>query len=248
MIEINNIPIQANSAKTLQTAVNAQDSSSEIFSDILTDVSKIQNLEILSGTAEPDSIPAWVDEDYGYDPNHPRNPNIRELIQAISGQSLEDLRVGNPHKFSEIAYNAKELLYGVTNNGNDPRDWHEIMASKDIISAARMATSAHFDFQLTTHSVIEKFDEIDVKTKLDIVITDNDQNILKNLDDALENTKQSLFNYGITQEKLETFIENHGDISEQKKQDFTDILRDYASTQVNAMKALANISFAADVF
>ena len=46
MIEINNIPIQANSAKTLQTAVNAKDGSPEIFSDILTDVSEIQNLEI----------------------------------------------------------------------------------------------------------------------------------------------------------------------------------------------------------
>lgn len=248
MIEINNIPIQANSAKPLQTAVNAKDGSPEIFSDILTDVSEIQNLEILSSTPEPDSIPAWVDEDYGYDPNHPRNPNIRELIQAISGQSLEDLRKGNPHKFSEIAYNAKELLYGVTNNGNDPRDWHEIMASKDIVSAARMATSAHFDFQLTTHSVIEKFDETDVEMKLDIVITDNDQNILKILNDAIENTKTTLFNYGITQEKLETFIENHADIPVQKKQVFTDILRNYASAQVNATKALANISFDTYVF
>ena len=162
MMEIKNTPIQANRADTPQTKVNANNGPSEIFSDILTDVSEIQNLAIRSGAAEPDSIPVWVDEDYGYDPNHPRNPNIRELIQAISGQSLEDLRKENPHKFSEIAYNAKELLYGVTNNGNDPRDWHEIMASKDIVSAARMATSAHFEFQLTTYSVIEKFDEIDV--------------------------------------------------------------------------------------
>ena len=80
------------------------------------------------------------------------------------------------------------------------------------------------------------------------MITDNDQNILKNLDDALENTKRSLFNYGITQEKLETLIETHADISVQKKQDFTDILRDYASAQVNATKALANISFDAYMF
>ena len=248
MTEVNNIPIQANSAHTLQTKENANNGPSEKFSDILKDVSETQNLAIISGTADPDSIPAWVDEDYGYDPNHPRNPNIRELIQAISGQSLEDLRKENPHKFSEIAYNAKELLYGVTNFGNDTRDWHEIMASKDIVSAARMATSAHFEFQLTTHSVIEKFDEIDVETKLEIVITDNDQNILKNLDDTLENTKRSLFNYGITQEKLETLIETNADISVQKKQDFTDILRDYASAQVNATKALANISFDAYMF
>ena len=53
-------------------------------------------------------------------------------------------------------------MYGVTNFGNDTGNWHEIMTSKDIVSAARMATSAHFEFQLTTYSVIEKFDEIDV--------------------------------------------------------------------------------------
>ena len=36
-------------------------------------------------------IPDWVDPDYGYDPNNPRKPNMRELIKAMSGKNIEDL-------------------------------------------------------------------------------------------------------------------------------------------------------------
>ena len=36
-------------------------------------------------------IPSWVDPDYGYDPQNPRKPNMRELMEAISGKDVEDL-------------------------------------------------------------------------------------------------------------------------------------------------------------
>ena len=36
-------------------------------------------------------IPSWVDQDYGYDPNNPRKPNMRELMEAMSGKSVENL-------------------------------------------------------------------------------------------------------------------------------------------------------------
>jgi hypothetical protein len=38
-----------------------------------------------------DKIPSWVDPDYGYDPQNPRKPNMRELMEAMSGKNVEDL-------------------------------------------------------------------------------------------------------------------------------------------------------------
>ena len=38
-----------------------------------------------------DLIPSWVDPDYGYDPQNPRKPNMRELMEAMSGKSVENL-------------------------------------------------------------------------------------------------------------------------------------------------------------
>ena len=46
--------------------------------------------------AEPENkIPNWVDPDYGYDPNNPRKPNMRELMEAMSGENIEDLYTEN---------------------------------------------------------------------------------------------------------------------------------------------------------
>ena len=44
-----------------------------------------------SNAKSVDKIPSWVDPDYGYDPQNPRKPNMRELMEAMSEKNVEDL-------------------------------------------------------------------------------------------------------------------------------------------------------------
>ena len=42
----------------------------------------------LSQNAESESdMPSWVDQNYAYDPKRPRKPNMRELIEGMSGKN-----------------------------------------------------------------------------------------------------------------------------------------------------------------
>ena len=52
-----------------------------------------ENMEITFSTnaKSVDVIPSWVDPDYGYDPQNPRKPNMRELMEAMSEKNVEDL-------------------------------------------------------------------------------------------------------------------------------------------------------------
>ena len=66
-------------------------------------------------------IPHWVDQDYGYDPENPRKPNMRELMEAISGKSVETLYSEPAESWTSVSNNASEILYGVVDTSSDPR-------------------------------------------------------------------------------------------------------------------------------
>ena len=44
-------------------------------------------VEPLYATNKMANTPAWVNPNYGYDPENPRKPNMREMMQALSGNS-----------------------------------------------------------------------------------------------------------------------------------------------------------------
>ena len=69
-----------------------------IVSSELTGETQISNANAAAGTNQgiPDfgasnTIPDWVDPDYGYDPANPRKPNMREFTEIIAGMSIEEL-------------------------------------------------------------------------------------------------------------------------------------------------------------
>jgi len=72
------------------------------------------------------NIPDWVNPDYGYDPNNPRNPNAREVAEALGGKPLEEMTSEERASFSS---QASELLYGVVGSNTDTRDWNAIFES-----------------------------------------------------------------------------------------------------------------------
>jgi hypothetical protein len=85
-------------------------------------------------------IPGWVDPDYGYDPANPRKPNMRELMEAMFGHSVEAFFADADSNWQDTSRLASELLYSVTGSNGDTRNWNAIMGSSDNVKASRQAT------------------------------------------------------------------------------------------------------------
>ncbi len=83
-------------------------------------------------------IPAWVDPDYGYDPSNPRKPNMREMMEAIAGKTVEEIYASG-EDYSDISRMANDLIYGSVGSNGDTRDWVAIS------NAATDATTGEFD-------------------------------------------------------------------------------------------------------
>ena len=83
------------------------------------------------------SIPSWVDPDYGYNPERPRKPNMRELTEALAGRSVEELYADTTTDWRDVTRLASELLYGTVGEGLDAAKWTAIMNSTNINDAVR---------------------------------------------------------------------------------------------------------------
>ena len=80
--------------------------------------------------------PSWIDTDYAYDPDNPRKPNVRELVEALSGEKVEKLYEQDSSVWRPYFVKATDILYGTVSNVVDTRDWQKIMESSDIETAA----------------------------------------------------------------------------------------------------------------
>ena len=81
-------------------------------------------------------IPSWVDPNYGYDPANPRKPNTREMMQIISGKSLEEIPINDR---SDISKQATEALYVGSGSKLDASEFNKNMSS--IVSTATGTTA-----------------------------------------------------------------------------------------------------------
>lgn len=106
---------------------------------------KVTGFKIEIGVEEEvtneDLIPYWVDQDYSYDPSNPRKPNMRELVEALSGREIEDLYADPNSSWRTFSKQASDILYGVLGGTQDTRDWDRIMSSKDILASANDQTA-----------------------------------------------------------------------------------------------------------
>ena len=69
-----------------------------------------------------DNIPAWVDPDFSYDPANPRKPNMREMMEAIAGKTVEEIYASG-EDYTNITRMASDLIYGVVGSNADTRDF-----------------------------------------------------------------------------------------------------------------------------
>lgn len=140
-------------------------------------------------------IPSWVDPDYGYDPANPRKPNMRELMEALSGRPVEALYADANSNWQDTSRLASELLYGVVGSNDDTRDWSAIMGSSDIVRAARQATG---DMYAPVVDILSITNDAGAVTDQLATINDADGNILRSLTGGAEYVRETLENFGAT--------------------------------------------------
>jgi hypothetical protein len=164
---------------------------------------------VLSTNAELENgLPSWVDLDYGYDAQNPRKPNIRELMEAMSGKDLEDLYVEPDKNWQAASHQASDILYGVVGANEDTRDWLSIMTSKDILLAAREQTRTMYEPEVGIRS---NFSDDGILTEQIAVIKDNKGNTLRSLSSNITFTEETLLNFGATKESIPTDLEERID-------------------------------------
>ena len=186
------------------------------FSDLLT--SSLENGHtiadkkmdvIFSKNAKPENeIPSWVDPDYGYDPQNPRKPNMRELMEAMSGKNLEVLYKEPKENWQKISHQASEMLYGVVGANKDTRDWPSIMTSSDILTEAREQTGAMYEPKVDIHS---NFDDAGILVEQMAVVKDNNGNILRSLSNNINFAEETLITFGATKDSIPVNIEKRID-------------------------------------
>ena len=101
-----------------------------------------QQVSTLPNQKMENVLPKWVEPQYGYDFANPRKPNMLELIEAISGKDIIEVR---NEEYENVSSKAASILYGTAPAGEDTRDWAKIMASEDIITAARIETAKIYE-------------------------------------------------------------------------------------------------------
>ena len=130
---------------------------------------------------------------------------MRELVEAISGRSVEELYADPSVNWLEISAQGTELLYGVVGSGTDTRNWEKIMNSEDVLKAARLETG------LMHNPKIDLISEYDTKEKIIgqiAVIKNNEGTILRSLSGTTKQLETQLANFGANENTVPQDIEN----------------------------------------
>jgi hypothetical protein len=191
---------------------------------------------------EKSVIPSWVDPNYGYDPSNPRKPNMREMMEALSGHSLEELYSNENLDSKSVSRLASELLYGVVGSNNDTRDWKAIMSSEDLVHAARSATSKMYeptvDLLSNTNTAGDIIEQI-------AVLQDKNGVVLRSLTGSPDYVVETLNNFGATSNSIPSDLRSRVVVS-----DFDDAILNAFEAYVSPIELKASgadlLEFASD--
>ena len=187
-------------------------------------------------------IPPWVDPNYGYDPENPRKPNMRELMEALTGKSVEET-YEDGENYDSIRYNASEILYGVVGLNSDTRDWLAIMDSEDILATARSETGIMYGTKVDIESI---FDDNGSLRQQIAVLQDKSNNTLRQIPTNISLAEKTLKNFGATQSSIPTNLDDKV-VNEKFEQNLLSFLQNYNENpdkldQVALQTATENIS------
>ena len=147
----------------------------------------------------------WVNRDWTSDPLTASKPNMREYIEAVTGRSVEDVSSDPNVDWSSVVSNASALLYGVTAEGGDSRNWDEVMSSTDIIAAARLATKKMHGASVAVHTELNADGTVSQQVP---VLVNRDNKILQLLSGDKEHVGDTLKNFGIDAGNLASQVES----------------------------------------
>lgn len=161
-------------------------------------------LDVTPELNSANEIPSWVDPNYYYDPNSPRKPNMLELMEAISGKSLDDLYKEPKSSWKKVSSEASEMLYGVVGSNEDSRDWLTIMASDDILKSAREQTGKMHEPAV---DIVPSFANQAISSEKIAIIKDKNGNTLRSLSNNISSTEEILRNFGATSDSIPSDLE-----------------------------------------
>ena len=182
-----------NFISALQKAINYSSGDSFISEDLSLSNQKISG-----------EVPSWVDPDYAYDPKNPRKPNMRELMETVSGKKIEELYADPDESWKKLKRNISEILYGVLMSNNDTRDWSSIMNSKSILKSAREETGKMYEPTVDIQSVVNSNGTVIDQM---FVIKDKNGSLLRTLPDNIEHANDTLQNFGATHASVPNNLE-----------------------------------------
>lgn len=207
---LNQIDQLIKSLNELKPLLSADTSSNKEKFDAVLKTSLESSLEndVLPSVAnekELDQVPNWVDTSYVYDAANPRKPNMREMMQALSGKDAEDIYEDAQSDFQSLSKLASELLYGLVGSNKDTRDWNAIMNSEDIAASARAETNMMFKPVI---DIASDFGDNNLIKSQYAVIKASSGEVLKTLMGSTESMETTLTNYGITKVSVPTNLQD----------------------------------------
>ena len=195
-------PVLSNGSSINEQNFNELLSSSIATGHAITD--KAIEVALSTNAKLENGIPGWVNPNFDYDPENPRKPNLRELMEAMSGKSVEDLYAEPDKNWQKISRQASEMLYGVVGANEDSRDWPSIMNSNNILTETRKQTGAMYEPKVDIQS---NFNNDGVLSDQIAVIKDNKGNTLRSLPSDITSAEETLINFGATKDSIPTNIE-----------------------------------------
>ena len=131
-------------------------------------------------------------------------PNMRELMETISGKPVEELYTEPAESWKKISMQASELLYGVIGSSADTRDWRQIMASDNILKSAQEQTGKMYQPSV---EILSTLDEDNNLIEQVAVIKDKENNNLRLLPHNVSLAEETLLHFGATKESIPSNLE-----------------------------------------
>jgi len=149
--------------------------------------------------------PSWVNPSYYYDPVNPRKPNMREVMEALSGESVEALYEQPNDYWQPINNKANMLLYGVIGNRIDARDWQTIdgVSGKSFEKSIQQLTGDMYKPKLSVVTATRIDGE-----KIQVLELTGNHNLRKPLHGTAENIREALLDFGATKSSIPEDLED----------------------------------------
>lgn len=126
-------------------------------------------------------------------------PNMRELMESVTGRTMDELYADPNSNWQKISKNASEILYGVVGSNKDTRNWDSIMRSENIFDVARSETEKMYGLKVDIISEVDN----EFKTVAQYpVLKDNKENILRRLSGHVNDIEETLVNFGAKKESF----------------------------------------------